>query len=650
MEGSASMENSYSNILSPIRINGVRFKNRIFSAPIQIRQKDYHGNPNDYGIAFFEARARGGAAVVCIGDTPVEPLYGASQYNSFYLSDPGSLTALSEIAAAIKQYGALASLELSHGGMMADPAFNEGREPIGPTDMTRPDNVHVHGMDQEMIDYIVSSFAKGAGILKRCGFDMCTIHAGHSTLIEQFLSPRTNRRTDEYGGSLENRMRFALAVVDAVRQAVGKAMLIEVRISGDEFAEGGFTQEEMIEFSKQLKGRADIIHVSAGVQNAPSGLVRLFPSNMVPNGCNVYLADAIRKATGMPVVAVGGITTPALAEEIVATEKADFVALGRAMIADPEFVNKIRRGEEPTPCMRCLNCLAGLNKNRHLTCTVNPTVGSEHRIHAEPVPAVSKRVLVIGGGAGGMTAAITAASRGHKVLLCEAGEKLGGHMLHADYDERKHDLRAVKENMIHRLMASNAEVRLGTHVDGTFIQEYAPDAVICAVGSHAVAPPIEGIDSPNVRSALDIYDAAGVSGDNVVIIGGGFVGCETALYLADQGKKVTILEMLPELDIEDAPLRRMALLMELRKSGVQTITGQACSRITAEGVWAKDKEGVETLLPADTVLTATGMRGDAAAVDELQKYCREFYPVGDCQRARKVTDAVREGYFAALYL
>lgn len=644
------MEKSYSHILSPIRINGVRFKNRIFSSPIQIRQKDYHGGPNDYGIAFYEARARGGAAVVCIGDTPVEPLYGASQYNSFYLSDPGSLTALSEVAAAIKQHGALASLEMSHGGMMADPAFNEGREPIGPTDMTRPDGVHVRGMDREMMDYIISSFAKGAGILLRCGFDMCTIHAGHSTLIEQFLSPRTNRRDDEYGGSLENRMRFPLAVIDAVRQAIGKSMLLEVRISGDEFAEGGFTQEEMIRFAAQLKGRADLIHVSAGVQNAPTGLVRLFPSNMVPNGCNVYLAEAIRKATGLPVVTVGGITTPALAEEIVASGKADFVALGRAMIADPEFVNKIRRGEEPTPCMRCLNCLAGLNKNRHLTCTVNPTVGSEHRIGREPLPQRKKRVLVIGGGAGGMTAAITAAGRGHQVLLCEAGDKLGGHMIHADYDERKHDLRNVKENMIHRLEASGTEVRLNTRVDGEFIRQFAPDAVICAVGSYAVAPPIDGIDGLNVRSALDIYGDNAVSGDTVVIIGGGFVGCETALYLADQGKKVTILEMLPELDIEDAPLRRMALLMELRKSGVTTITGQACSRITDDGVWARDKEGNETLLPADTVLTATGMRGNTAAVDELEPCCPEFIPIGDCQKARKVTDAVREGYFAALYL
>lgn len=640
---------NYPNLLKPIRIKGVRFKNRIFAAPTQIRQKDYHGNPNDYGIAYYEAKARGGAAVVCVGDTPVEPLYGASQYNSFYLSDPGSLTALSETAAAIKQYGALVSLELSHGGAMAEPAFNEGREPIGPSDFVKPDGTHVHAMDPNMIQYIIESFAKGADILRRCGFDMVTIHCGHSTLLEQFLSPRSNHRTDEYGGALENRFRFPLQVIDAVREAIGPKMLLEVRISGDEFTQGGFTLDDMIQFSKQLVNRADLIHVSAGVQNAPTGLVRLFPSNMVPSGCNVYLADAIRKATGMPVVAVGGINTPELAEEILSEGKADFVALGRALIADPEFPNKIRDGKRPVPCMRCLNCLAGINVNRHLTCTVNPTVGSEHRISI-PAPSNSKRVLVIGGGPGGMKAATTAAQRGHTVLLCEASGQLGGHTLHADYDSRKLDLKRVKDYLVAELEESNAEVRLNTRVDGAFIQEWKPDAVIAAVGSYPVVPPVPGMDRPNVISALSIYDRDVEIGNNVVIIGGGFVGCEAALYLADQGKKVLILEMLDALDKEDAPLRRMALMMELNKSGVQNMTGYACTTITDEGVYVKNTDGDEKLLPADTVITATGLRSNTEVIDALEDYCKQLYPIGDCQRPRKVTDAIREGYFAALYL
>ena len=641
--------NAFTNLFTPMRINGVRFKNRIFAAPTQIRQKDYHGSPNDYGIAYYEAKAKGGAAVVCVGDTPVEPLYGASQFNSFYLSDPGSLTALSEVAAAIKQHGALASLELSHGGAMADPAFNEGRNPIGPSAFTRPDGTRVQEMDADMMDYIVENFANGAKILLRCGFDMCTIHAGHSTLLEQFLSPRSNHRSDEYGGSLENRARFPLRVIDAVRAAVGKGLLIEVRISGDEFAEGGFTLEDMIAFSQMLKGRADLIHVSAGVQNAPSGLMRLFPSNMVPGGCNVYLADAIRKATGMPVVAVGGITKPEQAEEILASGQADFVALGRALIADPEFPNKVRKGETPAYCLRCLHCLAGMNTCRHLTCTVNPTAGSEHRIQ-EPPLTEPKRVLVIGGGPGGMMAALTAARRNHQVLLCEAGNHLGGHTAHADADPRKQDLANVKESLLRRLESSGAEVRLNTPVDSEFIRSYAPDAVICAVGSYAVVPPIPGKDGSNVISGLVIHNNLEKIGDNVVVIGGGLVGCEAALYLADQGRKVTVLEMTGALAPEDAPLRRMALLMELNKSGVALLTNHTCMRITDEGVWAKDSQGEEKLLPADTVVTATGMKSRTELVDELQSSCPNFYPIGDCQRARKVTDAVREGYFAALSL
>lgn len=640
---------AFKNLFTPVRINGVRFKNRIFAAPTQIRQKDYHGNPNDYGIAYYEAKAKGGAAAVCIGDTPVEPLYGATQFNSFYLSDPGSLSALSEVAAAIKQHGARASLELSHGGAMADPSLNGGRDPIGPSAFTRPDGVQVQAMDAEMMDYIVTSFANGAKLLVRCGFDMCTIHSGHSTLLEQFLSPRSNHRTDEYGGSLENRARFPLRVIDAIRAAVGKELLIEVRISGDEFVEGGCSQEDMIAFAQMLKGRADLIHVSAGVQNAPSGLMRLFPSNMVPGGCNVYLADAIRKATGMPVVAVGGITKPEQAEEILASGKADFVALGRALIADPEFPNKVRRGETPACCLRCLHCLAGLNSRRHLTCTVNPTAGSEHRIQQPPLTE-SKRVLVIGGGPGGMMAALTAAQRKHHVLLCEAGDHLGGHMAHADADPRKQDLANVKQSLLRRLESSGAEVRLNTRVDSEFIRSYAPDAVICAVGSDAVVPPIPGKDGRNVISGLVIHDHLDQIGENVVVIGGGLVGCEAALYLADQGRKVTVVEMGGALAPEDAPLRRMALLAELNKSGVAMLTSHTCMRITDEGVWVRDSQGEEKLLPADTIVTATGMRARMELVDELQDSCPAFYPVGDCQRARKVTDAVAEGYFAALYL
>lgn len=604
---------------------------------------------NDYGIAYYETKARGGAAMVTIGDTPVEPLYGATQYNSFQLDDPGALSSLSQVAAAIKQYGAIPSLELSHGGAISSPAFNQGNAPIGPSAFTRTDGVAVREMDQQLIDYIIAQYAQGAKIIKKAGFEMCTIHAGHGWLLSQFLSPRTNHRQDAYGGSLENRARLTIQVVDAVRAACGKSFLIELRISGAEFVEDGFHLEDMIQVCSMLKEKVDLIHVSAGVHGIPSGLMRMFPSNLAPHGLNVYLASEIKKATGLPVAAVGGISNPEEAEEIIASGQADFVALGRALIADPDFPNKVRRGQKIRPCLHCLNCLNSMNISRHLTCAVNPAVGIEHRFAMPPKGEKKKRVLVIGGGPGGMTAAVTAARQGHQVVLCEAGDVLGGLLRHAEADPRKADLKAYMDYLIHQVSESNVKVLLGTNVDKAFIENENADAVICAIGSEPFIPPIPGIEGGNVITAMEAHEAQQIIGERVVIIGGGLVGCETALWLADQGKQVTLLEMLPGLASEDAPLHRMALLSALMPK-VTVGTGHRCVQISPEGVVAENPAGNTVFFPADTVICSAGMRAKTEEVDALDGIAEEFYPVGDCNRARRLRETVSEAYFAALYL
>ncbi len=638
--------NPYPHLFSPLRVGPLRFKNRILSAPTQIRQKDPNGHMNDYGIAYFEAKAKGGAAQVTIGDTPVEPLYGATQFCSFQLDDPGSLASLSEVAAAIHQHGAIASLELSHGGKISVPAYNHGNEPIGPMELTLPNAVHVRAMDQAMIRYIVDKFAQGAKTIQKCGFDMCTVHAGHGWLLGQFLSPLSNQRTDDYGGSLKNRARLTLEVLDAIRKACGKSFVIELRISGDEFASGGFQLEDMVEFCKMLEDRVDMLHVSAGLHGIPSGLMRMFPSNLLPHGCNVYLAARIKEAVSVPVAAVGAISSPEEAEKIIASGQADFVSLGRALIADPDFPNKARRGQAIRPCLRCLNCLKSMNECRHLNCAVNPRVSSEHRLHVLQ-PTTPKRVLVIGGGPAGMTAAITARQRGHQVLLCEKSDRLGGLLIHADTDRRKEDLLRYKQYLVGQTETSGAEIRTGVTVTKAFIQTYAPDAVICAVGSRPLIPPVPGIEC--AMSAMDAHLPGAAIGDRVVIIGGGLVGCETALFLADQGKQVALLEMAPALAQEDAPLHRMALLQAMGTS-IQAYTDCRCTGIGGSGVEAVDAAGDALILPADSVICAAGMRANTDVVDGLETGMTDFYPVGDCNRARNIHDAVSEGYFAAIAL
>lgn len=604
---------------------------------------------NDFGMAYFEAKARGGAAMVTIGDTPVESLYGATQFNSFQLDDPGALSSLSQVSAAIRRYGAIPSLELSHGGAISVPGFNGGNEPIGPSAMIKPNGVRVREMDEEMIAYIVEKFAQGAKTIQKAGFPMCTVHGGHGWLLSQFLSPRTNRRKDRYGGSLENRARLSLEVLDAIRKACGRDFPIEFRISGDEFVLDGFHLEEMEEFSRMLAGRADMIHVSAGVHGIPYGLMRMFPSNLMPHGLNVYLAAAVKEASGLPVAAVGAISDPEQAEEIITSGQADFVALGRALIADPEFPNKARKGVPVRPCLRCLNCLGSMNVSRHLQCAVNPTVGTEHLFREPPPPAEKKRVLVAGGGPAGMTAAATAARRGHQVLLCERSDRLGGLLNHADADPGKQDLVRLREYLIGEVRASGAEVRLNTPADDSVIRDFSPDAILCAVGSSPILPPVPGIDRDNVLTAMEAHAPGAPIGERVVVIGGGLVGCETALFLAEAGKQVTVVEMGDSLAAEDVPLHKMALLRQLTPL-VTAAVSHTCTGVTEAGVTARNAEGAEVLFPADTVICAAGMRANTAEVDALEGKAETFCPVGDCNRARKIHDALSEGYFAALYL
>ena len=606
--------NPYPNLFSPIRVGPLRFKNRIIAAPTQIRQKDPNGHMNDYGIAYQARKAQGGAAQVTIGDTPVEPLYGATQFNSFQLDSPGAMSSLSEAAGAIRQYGAIPSLELSHGGKIAVPAFNNGHEPIGPMELVKPDGTKIHAMDQTMIDYIVGKYAEGAKTIQKCGFEMCTVHAGHGWLLSQFLSPLSNQRKDGYGGSLENRARLCVEVVEAIKKTCGKNFVIELRISGDEFVENGFHLEDMIEFCKMIEAKVDILHVSAGLHGVPSGLMRMFPSNLLPHGCNVYLAEAIKKNVHIPVATVGGISSPEEAEDIIASGKADFVSLARALIADPDFPNKARHGIPVRPCLRCLNCLKSMNDCRHLSCAVNPTVGSEHRLRGATGPGASKKVLVIGGGPAGMSAAVTAQQLGHRVILCERTGKLGGLLNHVDVDPRKDDLRRYRDYLVNKTLSCGADIRLNTDVSRDLIEALRPEAVICAVGSAPILPPIPGLKESGALSAMEAHEPGAEIGKRVVVIGGGLVGCETALYFADLGREVSILEMAPMLAQEDAPLHRMGLIQAL--DSVSIYTGHRCTGITASGVQAVTPDGDTVTIPADTIVYAAGMRAKTTETDE----------------------------------
>jgi 2,4-dienoyl-CoA reductase-like NADH-dependent reductase (Old Yellow Enzyme family)/thioredoxin reductase len=636
----------YPNLFKPIKIKNLTFRNRIFSTPNQTRFR------NNFEMAFMEAKARGGAAQVTIGETPITGKYvRQSRAYTFVLDDPHDIRLLAETALAIKLHGAAASIQLSHVGQYTVIHSKNDLNPIGPMGFVRNDGVEVIAMDEDMIEETTEAYASAAANVKRAGFDMCQVHGAHGWLLSQFLSPLTNQRKDRYGGSLENRARFPIAVVERIRERCGPDFLIEYRISGDELVDGGMGVESVVEFLKMIEKTVDLVHISVGIHERRETLYRMFAhTSFTEHGCNVYLAEAVKKAVSIPVIAVGGISDPAHAETILADGRADIVGMARALIADPEFPNKARNGrrDEIVPCLRCNNCLTAVGYNDIIVCAANPQTGRELRWQSAARPAGSRKVLVVGGGPAGMKAAITAAERGHDVTLLEKSDSLGGLLKISDLDPLKRDVRVFKNYLVNRT-EKLAEVRLNTEATPEFVRKLAPDVMIVAVGSRPRRPRIAGIDGGTVMTAIDAYvDVAKVS-QKVAVVGGGLVGCEIALHLAELGRDVTLVEMTDT--IGDPINWRHTVPLVARMDTAPSLTygtGLRCTEIVASGIKVIDKEGREQFIEADTVVLAVGMAPNSDTVDSLRDSALNSYPIGDCVKPQRILEAMQGGYFAAL--
>lgn len=639
----------YPNLFMPIKIGDTLFKNRIFSAPTG-HPDTINGRFSDDVIAYFEHKAKGGAAAVTLGEACVDSVYGKGYSAELSLDSRQPLTGLSIMADAIRRHGAVPSIELQHPGLKATPGVvtpGVGRTSdivYGPSAIEY-NGVQAQEMPEEVIYEIIEKFANAAAFVKNAGFGMVMVHAGHGWLLNQFMCSRINKRTDKWGGSMENRARFTVEVCDAIHKKCGAGFPIEVRISADEAISEGYTVEEGIKFAKQLEGHADIIHCSVccGIGLPEKYRINsiVTPSMFREDGTNVkYAAEVKKHITGTPIATVGALTDPSMMEEIIASGKADIVEMARGLICDPDLPNKARDGrdEDIIKCMRCFTCYSNGMQKGPFWCALNPVTNRERTFARNNTPAKKQKVLVVGGGIAGMQAALTAEKNGHEVILCEKSNRLGGHIRCEENVPFKKHLAEYLNQQERKVYKAAIDVRLNTEVTPEYAKAVGADAIIAALGAVPVKPRIPGIEGKNVLAADDVYVDPNLAGNSVVILGGGLVGLELAIYLLSLGKKVEVIEMADQLNPGTNMLHMDAVSVKMKEEGFWPNFACKASRIDDNGVWCETAAG-EKCFAAESVIYAVGQKSLSEETMALHDCAAYFFPIGDCVLPRNIAEA-----------
>ena len=642
---------TFPRLLSPLKIGNVVFKNRMFGSPVNSAEVVLDGQPSLEAVAYFERKAMGGAAAITYGEVDVDPEdYREGRY-------PREITRRSNynyarLASAVRRQGAVSVLELCFSGIHARMYTGPGKPAWGPVDVTLPFGGKVAAMPEEKILQIIDEFGNAALAAKNAGFDMICLHGAHGFGLQQFMSPTLNTRTDRWGGTPENRCRFAVMAIDKIKQLCGRNFPVEIRISGSEIVKDGYGIDEGCRIAEQLDGHADIIHVSVGAINrfGAETFSRTHVSMFYPHGVNVEYAAEVKKHVKNSLVGtVGGLSDPYQMEEILAAGKADVIYMGRELVCDPEFPNKVRRGrvDEIRKCMRCLNCFAEGVAHGDLVCAINPEIGLEREVYrALPTPE-KQRVLVVGGGIAGMQAALSASKNGHDVVLCEKSGELGGKILcetGVPFKQRLHDYILLQRSLIAQ---SNIDLRLNTEVTPEYAQSECPDVIIAAVGSDPITPSIPGIHKSNVYQAIDVFKNPSLVKGKAVILGAGFVGTELAIYLNDSfGIDAEIVEMLGDISDGGNSTHKSAVNDMIARKKIPIHFNTKAVEITDYGVKCQGPDG-EVIYNADVVIHALGMRPLHDEALKLSRCAKDFHMIGDCRKAANILYATSTAYAAS---